>query len=126
MLTSIEWPGNVRQLNNVIERLMVMCDNGIINSDMVNIGTDIIDETGYNEKEYPLTVESNGREYTTESSNKNITEKELIKKVLQEARGNRELAAKKLGISTTTLWRKIKSINSIDKHYLDLVKYGRI
>ncbi|MGP4846352.1 helix-turn-helix domain-containing protein [Marinobacter sp. 1Y8] len=36
----------------------------------------------------------------------------LIEQTLQEVDGNLELAAKNLGISRTTLWRKMKTMNS--------------
>lgn len=102
MLASFEWPGNVRQLSNIIERLMVICDNDIINSDMVKKAADIFDERELVIKEdieFDI-MPHNQVLLDTSKSNDDITETELIKKVLRETRGNRRLAAKKLGIST--------------------------
>ena len=46
---------------------------------------------------------------TGEGLLKNI-EADTIKKVLEETRWNKTLAAEKLGISVTTLWRRLKSL----------------
>lgn len=129
MLSSVEWPGNVRQLSNIIERLMVISDNNMISSDMVKKVIDIPCEEDYREKEdgqQSIKESDHHVQLDNDNSHDDITETELIKKVLQETRGNRELAAKKLGISTTTLWRKIKKINTIDEKFLSLIKYGKI
>lgn len=99
-----EWPGNVRELENVIERAVVLCKGQ-------EIGVEIISEA----------LNDMGSS-TDNCSNVNIVENaanegvlkymedEMIKRVLEETRGNKTLAAKKLGISVTTLWRRLKQI----------------
>lgn len=42
-------------------------------------------------------------------------ENETIKNVLEETNGNKSLAAEKLGISVTTLWRRLKNIDENEK-----------
>lgn len=127
MLASAEWPGNVRQLSNIIERLIVVCNNDIITSDMIINATDIINDPKNNENNitaHKAATVSHKEQKDTPFDINTLSEEELIKNILLQTRGNRELAAKKLGISTTTLWRKIKKIDSIDEKFLRMVKYG--
>ncbi len=127
MLASAAWPGNIRQLSNIIERLIVICNNGVISSEMVEEAADILSKESVEiEKNISTSMIDNSVQNSIANSNNSITEEELIKKILLETRGNRELAAKKLGISTTTLWRKIKKIDSIDESFLKRVRYGEI
>ena len=102
LLRSYSWPGNIRQLENLIEQAVVLCDGSVLEQDHI---IDCFQSWGFNKIE-PL----------LEGSNSNIgvlqqSELELIKDALKETRGNRTLAARKLGISVTTLWRKIKKYN---------------
>lgn len=125
MLSMAEWPGNIRQLSNAVERLMVMCSDDVITSEMVEKLTDIAaeDET----QGLKTDIESSGellreRKSANSFSVENATEADLIKNALIEAQGNRKIAAQYLGISTSTLWRKMKNID-IDERFLQIVKY---
>lgn len=83
-----DWPGNVRELANVIERFAVLY-NGEKESIPVLI------EAFFNKQR--LTKSSGQKEEIRE-----------IRKVLEEVNGNKTEAARRLGISRTTLWRKLK------------------
>jgi len=81
------WPGNVRELRNIIERFAAL----------------------YNEEEYEELLLSLFEKLTpSEISN---GEREEINRVLDSVRGNKAQAAQQLGISRTTLWRKLKGNN---------------
>lgn len=126
MLIQEDWPGNIRQLSNVIERIMVTSNNETITSDIVRNLTDIKSETDIIQKEYEAANSSPFKITNKMHESKlfeDFTETELIKNALIETQGNRRLAAEKLGIGTTTLWRKMKSIESIDENFLRIVKY---
>ncbi|MGD9568771.1 MAG: sigma 54-interacting transcriptional regulator [Sedimentibacter sp.] len=104
-----DWPGNVRQLENFIERCVVL-------SEGKEIDIDIIDEaaTGvptYINEEENLTHEN---KINSKGVLRHI-ENETIKNVLEETNGNKSLAAEKLGISVTTLWRRLKNIEEQEK-----------
>jgi transcriptional regulator with PAS, ATPase and Fis domain len=116
LLASCEWSGNIRQLSNIVERLAVMCDNGMIDKKLVlEVADDITIPSGDNLPEtLPAAVDSGS-----------LTEKEFIYKILCKMNGNKAAAAKQLGISTTTLWRKMKKIIESDPHYFELVRYKK-
>lgn len=116
LLASGEWSGNIRQLSNIVERLAVMCDNGMIDKKLVlEVADDITIPNGDNLPEaLPAAVDSGS-----------LTEKEFIYQILYRANGNKAAAAKHLGISTTTLWRKMKKIIESDPHFFELVRYKK-
>jgi Nif-specific regulatory protein len=85
-LLAYQWPGNVRQLRNVIDSAVVMADNEIKVADL------------------GMLEPANGE---MESLNLEVWEKRLIKEALGRAGGNVPDAAGLLGIGRATLYRKI-------------------
>lgn len=98
-LTRYSWPGNVRELKNIVERMIVLANTSQL--DIQNLPDDITCPVN------PPASRSTNREA---SATQNLTEmeKEAIKQTLDHVRGNKSLAAKKLGISRRTLYRKIE------------------
>jgi PAS domain S-box-containing protein len=90
ILKNYRWPGNVRQLINALEHAAVTCNSGMIEvsdlPDYVFDGPDV-------------------------SKNEVQNEQDNIKAALAMYKGNRSLAAKHLGISRVTLWKRIKDYN---------------
>jgi len=116
LLASGEWRGNIRQLSNIVERLAVMCDNGIIDKKLVlEVADDIAMPSGDHLAESLSAAADNGI----------LKEKEFIRRALSKMNGNKAAAAKQLGISTTTLWRKMKKIIENEPYYFDLIRYKK-
>jgi two-component system response regulator AtoC len=91
-MMTYEWPGNIRELQNVIEYASVLGVGDTITFD-------------------DLTPEIRGEEPPTvkeEAQTAWEIEHEQLLEALRKARGKREEAAEMLGISRTTLWRKLK------------------
>lgn len=97
------WPGNVRELENYIERLVVSLKL-YGNLDMLVEALPRILPQLY---EQPATEPSGGHLH-------NMEQEEIIK-ALQMFGGNRGQAAEYLGISQTTLWRRLKRIQGEDE-----------
>ena len=91
LLEDYKWPGNVRQLENVLQRALILCDNDKLTAEHIVIedAQDDINFTG-TLKEF---------------------EKALLKKRLKEYEGNRTLTAKSLGVSVRWVQLKIKEID---------------
>ena len=89
------WPGNVRQLRNIVERMVVICPRELIEVE------DLPDDLRKAEARTPLFALRPG---TTLAD----AEKMLIMQTLQHVTSNREEAAKCLGISRRTLQYKLK------------------
>jgi propionate catabolism operon transcriptional regulator len=97
-----DWPGNVRQLENFIERCVVL-------SGERDIDISYIDDEITSHKHIQENKIDNKTRKVTKSSLKPIDD-ETILKTLEETKGNRKMTAEKLGISVTTLWRRLKKI----------------
>ena len=93
-LTAFEWPGNVRQLQNEIQRAVLLCEGGDIDSTDLSI--------------------TNVQAETDEVHDTNFTllegvERNAIVQMLRETGGNKLETAKRLGIGRQTLYNKIKA-----------------
>ncbi len=102
ILSQFEWPGNIRQLENVIERMILLNEGDRLT--LKSIPKEISGDT-------PLAVSmpspsSSFKKIVKETTQK--IEKDLILKALEETHGNVTRAAKKLGISRKSLQNKIK------------------
>ncbi len=94
-LMRYDFPGNVRELENIIEHAFVMCKGDVI--ELRHLPSELIErskETLLEEKEVHRPLQ--------------MAEAESIRKALERNRGNRLRTARELGIDRTTLWRKIK------------------
>lgn len=94
-LTRHYWPGNVREMANVVEATAVNVESRRIEGD------DLPEEIRGSRELAPMSGNLSG--LTMEQ-----IEKLMIERTLQLTGGNREQAAKQLGIGTRTLYRKIK------------------
>ena len=95
-LTAYRWPGNIRELQNVIERAVILA-HGEIDDSLLNL-----EGAASRKGDIPGGGKSPG-EGALQAS-----ERETIRRVLSEAGGNRKQAARILGISLRTLQYRIK------------------
>jgi len=96
-LMEYDYPGNVRELENIMEHAFVLC-----NEDMI--------ELRHLPPEHRLNDVSSGKEFKTATSLRTM-ERALIKQAVIRHGGSRKLAARELGVDTSTLYRKIKSMH---------------
>jgi two-component system response regulator HydG len=90
------WPGNVRELANVIERAMVVCKGSLILPE--NLPPHLFEVR-------PMTLASDGPEMPDLTLQ--AAEREQILRALQASGGKRVEAARRLGLSRRTLYRKL-------------------
>lgn len=97
-----EWKGNVRELRNICERLIVLDTTGKVSKkDIINVLPSY--DTSYKAPKVNK-VENDGCSLT--SSIKNF-ERDTIMNALKEAKYNKKEAVKLLNISYSTLWRRM-------------------
>ena len=93
-LTSFDWPGNVRQLQNEVQRAVLLCETNDIDASDLSI--------------------SSVRSEAEHGTDTNFTllegvERNAIVQMLRETGGNKLETAKRLGIGRQTLYNKIKA-----------------
>ena len=92
-LMAMDWPGNVRQLQNVIERAVILSSSNILGQEIFGLS----EEMDSDEKGAQVNPDLTLRDM----------ERELILRKLENTRGNRTVDAHELGISVRTLRNKL-------------------
>jgi len=98
ILINYDWPGNVRELENIIERAIAL-------NPANEIMPEFLPDEIWNRKTY---FEPGPNPKQTKLAE---VEKMAILETLERMDGNKKKTAKELGISKTTLWRKLKYIS---------------
>lgn len=91
-LNSYHWPGNVRQLENAIQRALILCDSDKLSAEHI-----ILEEEEHTFNEYEGTLQE--------------LEKIILLKRLDKFNGNRTHTAKSLGVSVRWIQKQIKKYN---------------
>ena len=87
-----DWPGNVRELHNALERAAILAEGGLIHSEHLGLQT----------RSTPATASQ------VPTSDLGTFERETIARVMRETRWNKSKAAKRLGLSRTQLYVRLR------------------
>ncbi|WP_378957152.1 sigma-54 interaction domain-containing protein [Pelosinus sp. sgz500959] len=101
-LIQYSWPGNIRELFNVLERLVILADSSILN--LTNL------PSHFKQPDFSL---DHLEKHKMDANLSDVTvtiEKEMITMVLVEEKFNKAAAAKKLGIPRSTLYYKMQKL----------------
>jgi DNA-binding NtrC family response regulator len=97
VLEGYAWPGNARELQNVIERALILCDGDVVQPEHLPIGMRL-----------PAARAAGGNAHPTLAE----AERRYIREILTECNGHRHMAATVLGISERNLYRKLKELET--------------
>jgi transcriptional regulator with PAS, ATPase and Fis domain len=87
-----DWPGNVRELRNALERAAILCEGGLITADHLS-----------------LRRTSPGPSTPPDAPNDlNVVERDTIARVMRDTGGNKAKAARRLGLSRTQLYVRLR------------------
>jgi DNA-binding NtrC family response regulator len=101
-LWEYDWPGNVRELENLIERMVILSEDGWIRVD--NLPSNI--RSFISEKRIPKpSLSENGLDLNSAVEE---FENRLIEEALRRTKGNKQAAARLLGLKRTTLVAKLR------------------
>lgn len=103
LFLSYHWPGNIRELRNVIERLVILSDDDKVRADNLpeHLRLPVLS---------PM-ISSMGSVNLNEVTEQ--TERQVIIKTLEDVNWNKSEAAKKLGVPRSTLYYKLKALKII-------------
>ena len=90
-----EYPGNIRELENIIQRILIQCHGEVVEPE--HLATDLHDAGAVARRD-------NRKNWHSLDEH----EKQYILEILDEVEGNKSSAARILGIDRVSLWRKIK------------------
>jgi two-component system response regulator AtoC len=97
------WPGNVRQLENFVERLVVLSDTGFVSH--AQVAAELAREADRQRPSQPTPLLGATPKLDDE---RRRAERQAIERALSRAGNNRSLAARLLGISRRTLYNKME------------------
>lgn len=98
-LTAYSWPGNIRQLKNVVERAVILCKGDEVT--LIDLPGEMFRSAQTEEPPHPVSHPV----HTLREIEANA-----IKATLEECRGNKSKAAKILGISRKTFYKRLKEM----------------
>lgn len=104
-LTRYDWPGNIRELANVLERAQIMAEDNLITIDDL--------------PEAVALLSTGSAEVDTDPQNLRTVERQHIFEILRQQKGNKVHAAKALGISRRALYRLIEKYGWSDGSKLE-------
>lgn len=102
-LQDYSWPGNTRELRNVVSRMAVLCEGNLIGEQDVTVGA----------PSTAGTPDAAGIPMELPICQLQVMEEKMIRQALLQTAGNQSRAAELLGISRRTLTRKLKATPSL-------------
>ncbi len=105
LLAAQPWPGNVRQLENFVERLIVLYDGPLVLREHVE--RELAREAARERSARPAASDAKTQKLDTQRRD---AEREAVVEALSHANNNRSLAARILGISRRTLYNKLEEL----------------
>ncbi|MEZ5289680.1 MAG: sigma 54-interacting transcriptional regulator [Vicinamibacterales bacterium] len=95
------WPGNVRELRNVLERAAILCEGGLITTEHLTVGPP-------EPAARPAAADTTTRPAVPDTTDLRVIERTTIERALQEARHNKSLAARRLGLTRKQLYVRLR------------------
>ncbi len=106
-LKKLPWTGNIRELHNMVERLIILSNTTITETDVFNYANPILKENDLNGKHCPQTFYNSYEHYQSFQEFKEFAEKEFIKYKLEKNNWNVSKTADDIDIQRSHLYSKI-------------------
>jgi len=121
-LLSYAWPGNIRELRNVIRTALAICDGGVVR--LSDLPSEVREHVSAKSTPAPETSarpspddQTSAQSAATPAGAFEAAEREVLLRAIRECGGNMSHAAKALGISRNTLYRRCKRVGlAVQRH----------
>lgn len=110
VMSAYSWPGNVRELENVVDRALILAEGGTVTC--ADLPAPLL--KGAAAALPPAAAPAVGGDTLREQVRR--FESNLIARVIEEADGDRRVAAQRLGIGLSSLYRKLEEFESLGLH----------
>jgi transcriptional regulator of acetoin/glycerol metabolism len=112
-LLAYDWPGNIRQLRNVIRTALAICDGGVVR--LRDLPSEVRDGAAPKEQKRTDTTESADAEAPTpagkvNAADRSASEREKVLQAVRDCKGNMSHVARCLGIGRSTLYRRCRQL----------------
>ena len=104
LLQSYNWPGNIRQLRNIIERSVNITDSSQIS--LEDLPVDFLKLTGKK-----TTPQGENPSFSKMNQNHKLQERQLIERLMMKHNGNKTMVAQEMGLSRQALYRKLEKMS---------------
>lgn len=116
ILKKYPWPGNIRELETLMEKIVITADSDTIDEAFIKNTLEeytgnhlVVDEAKPDTSSTPLEdLPGNQNHIVVKINTLEKMEEEIIRQLLQKENGNKQSLANKLGISRATIWNKLK------------------
>lgn len=110
VLENYSWPGNARELENIIERVVNFAEDSIVSADVLR---KYIYKVAFKALDLPKQEANEGKDALSENKDSSIKEmeKDIILRMLKKNKGNVKKTADQLGIGRRTLYRKFETFH---------------
>ncbi len=105
-IQNYNWPGNVRELENFVEKMMILNESSVVSNDFVE---ELLEHYRIYETD-PADSHTASSSISVRMSSLREMELQIIERMNQLTKGDKLLLAEKLGISRTTLWKRLKEL----------------
>jgi transcriptional regulator of acetoin/glycerol metabolism len=115
-LLTYSWPGNIRELRNVIRTALAICEGGVVRG--LDLPREMRDDESLHEKRPeessvrppppPVSAGGSREEFLPPCNRLQAAERAALLRAIEELHGNMSRVAAELGVSRNTLYRKIK------------------
>ncbi|MEW5921545.1 MAG: sigma 54-interacting transcriptional regulator [Bacillota bacterium] len=106
-----DWPGNVRELENYVEKYAILAEG---TADRFRLMEELVDELSNFREESQGNGDAHGDSLTINVGTLEGMERQIIGELYRQNRADKKELARRLGISRTTLWKKIKEFEGGD------------